>query len=308
LRKLVGDGRSVILISHKIEDIEALCDKVTILRQGVVCGEMDKPFNREKILEMIFGKMASLSPRISLAAGKTILFMDQVSAPGGRNGLKNCTAKIKQKEVIGLSGLEGSGQGIFLRCAAGLARSTKGSIFLNGFNMKGKKYHHFNKSGITFLPAARLDEGLISGMTIFEHFALKIGAGHFFVPKKDVILKSFDGIQQYHIQGTTESRVDSLSGGNQQRLLLSLLPQKPVLLLLENPTRGLDVESANWVWQQLQTLCTERTSIVFSSSDLEEMLRVSDRIFVFFSGRIVQHFDASKTDIQELGRAVSGLS
>ena len=103
-----------------------------------------------------------------------------------------------------------------------------------------------------------------------------------------------------------ESAVDSLSGGNQQRLLLSFLPADPVLLLLENPTRGLDVESGIWVWQHLHQYCRKRTGIVFSSSELDEILMVADRVLVFFNGQIIKDVDTSETDIHELSRAIAG--
>ena len=100
--------------------------------------------------------------------------------------------------------------------------------------------------------------------------------------------------------------VEELSGGNQQRLLLSFLPANPVLLLLENPTRGLDIESVNWVWQHLHTYCGKKTGIVFSSPELDEILMVADRVLVFFNGRIIKEVEAAKTNVQELGKAIAG--
>jgi ABC-type uncharacterized transport system ATPase subunit len=100
--------------------------------------------------------------------------------------------------------------------------------------------------------------------------------------------------------------VESLSGGNQQRLLLSFLPSHPKLLLLENPTRGLDLESAMWVWNHLLTFKKGGTGIVFSSSELDEILMVADRILVFFEGRIIKNVAAELTDSQQLSRAIAG--
>ncbi len=113
-------------------------------------------------------------------------------------------------------------------------------------------------------------------------------------------------IDNFRIKGRPQSAVEALSGGNQQRLLLSFLPANPVLLLLENPTRGLDIESVNWVWQHLRTYCGKKTSIVFSSPELDEILMVADRVLVFFNGRIIKEVEATKTDVQQLGRAIAG--
>ena len=123
---------------------------------------------------------------------------------------------------------------------------------------------------------------------------------------QDAYQRAGQRIDQFRIKGQPDSAVEALSGGNQQRLLLSFLPDKPVLLLLENPTRGLDIESVNWVWQHLHTYCGQKTSIVFSSPELDEILMVADRVLVFFNGRIIKEVEASKTNVQDLGRAIAG--
>jgi simple sugar transport system ATP-binding protein len=102
--------------------------------------------------------------------------------------------------------------------------------------------------------------------------------------------------------------VETLSGGNQQRLLLSLIPAAPSLLLLENPTRGLDVESAHWVWSELRQYCDRGATVVFSSSELDEILQVSDRVLVFFEGRVVADERTAETDSLTLGRAIAGFA
>jgi simple sugar transport system ATP-binding protein len=231
--------------------------------------------------------------------------MKNVTGTGGRTGLKDCDIVVRQGEVIGLAGLEGSGQGVFLRLAGGLKQPIKGSIQLSGRKMINQGYHAFQRRGVTFMPASRLEEGLISGLSITEHFALQ--------SQKTLIVRwpeaqktSTERIENFRVKGLPDSQVDDLSGGNQQRLLLSFLPADPVLLLLENPTRGLDMESVNWVWQHLHKYCQTETSIIFSSSELDEILMVADRILVFYDGRIIADVDSADTDVHELGRAIAG--
>jgi len=113
-------------------------------------------------------------------------------------------------------------------------------------------------------------------------------------------------IETFRIKGRPQTPVEELSGGNQQRLLLSFLPPDPRLLLLENPTRGLDLESVNWVWQLLQSYTREGTSIVFSSPELDEILMVADRVLVFFNGRVIMDAAAAETDAPKLGSAIAG--
>jgi simple sugar transport system ATP-binding protein len=172
--------------------------------------------------------------------------------------------------------------------------------------MKNQDYHAYNRRGVTFMPASRLEEGLISGLTITEHFALQTQQHRFVVKWQEAHRLAGRRIERFRIKGLPDSQVDALSGGNQQRLLLSFLPMDPVLLLLENPTRGLDMESVNWVWQHLQKYCLNQTSIIFSSSELDEILMVADRILVFFNGRIIKDIKSAETNASDLGKAIAG--
>ncbi|QTA92221.1 putative ABC transporter, ATP-binding protein [Desulfonema magnum] len=306
LNKLASQGKSVILVSHKLEDADALCDKITVLRQGTVAGEMNKPFDTKILLEMMFGT-PPLPPSCScLGSGEELFVMKGVSARGGRAGLKNCNTVIRQGEVVGLAGLEGSGQGVFLRIAAGLKVPFKGELYLQDMKMNGKDHHAFKQAQVNFLPGSRLEEGLIPGLTLAEHFALLENRKGFFVRWAEAFQKANAQIKKFRITGTPESTVESLSGGNQQRLLLSFLPENSLLLLLENPTRGLDPESAHWVWQHLRTYCERGTSIVFSSSELDEILMIADRVAVFFDGKIIKDVKTDETDVNELGMAIAG--
>ena len=306
LKKLSSEGKSVILVSHKLEDVEALCDKITVLRRGAVAGEMERPFATNTLLEMMFGAPPAPLSRAATKPGEVLLDMRQIDAAGGRAGLKNCSVAIRQGEVVGLAGLEGSGQEVFLRVAAGLQPPSRGSICLGGTGMNGKDYHAFKNQGVVFLPASRLEEGLISGLNIAEHFSLLDKPKEFFVEKQNAFQSAAERIVHFQIKGTPGTMVESLSGGNQQRLLLAFLPADPVMLLLANPTRGLDMESVRWVWQILHQYCSHRSCIAFSSSDLDEILMVADRVLVFFEGAVIKDTRADQTDVHELGRAIGG--
>jgi simple sugar transport system ATP-binding protein len=156
------------------------------------------------------------------------------------------------------------------------------------------------------LPASRLEEGLISGLNIAEHVSLLDKQKGFFVRRQDAFQTAKKNIAKFRIKGEPESAIATLSGGNQQRLLLSFLPADPVLLLLGNPTRGLDMESVRWVWQHLHQYCKHNTCIAFSSSELDEILMVADRVLVFFDGTIIKDTRTDRTDVHELGRAIAG--
>ena len=306
LKKFASEGKSVLLVSHKLQDAEALCDTVTVLREGVVTGSVNQPYDADAILEMMFGVLPGTPSRSAVEYGETVLSMKQVYGSGGRTGLSNCTISIRQGEMVGLAGLGGSGQEVFLRLAGGITKPSMGSIELLGKEVQGENLHAFKKAGVVFLPASRLEEGLMPGLNITEHFALQDQGDGLFIKWHEASGTAQAKIKKFRVMGTSESIVESLSGGNQQRLLLSLLSKDSKLLLLEQPTRGLDVESANWVWWHLHKYCLRKTSVFFSSSDLDEILMVADRVLVFFDGRIVKDVRKDETNIDELTRAIVG--
>ncbi len=306
LKTLAAEGKSVLLVSHKLEDVMALCDEATVMRQGKVSGRMTAPFDVNQLLQMMFGTLPSPPVHQPSKPGKPVLALKGVSAPGGRAGLENCNITIREGEIVGLAGLEGSGQGVFLRVAAGLANPTRGTVTFNDQILNGGGYHDFKKRGGAFIPASRIEEGLIPGLTISEHFSLNEKQGHFFSAGKAALNQAVKSISKFNIKGRPEMDAAALSGGNQQRLLLSLLPASPAVLLLENPTRGLDLGSGHWVWHHLQAQAAQGTAIVFSSSELDEIMMVADRTIVFYNGSVVMDVPAHQADAETLGRAVAG--
>ncbi len=306
LRQLAEQGKSVVLVSHKLEDIQALCDRVTVLRQGAVVGERSRPFEPRDLLGLMFGTAPSPPPRCRAEPGEPLLAFHDVGAAGGRSGLRECDVTLRKGELVGLAGVEGSGQGVFLRLAAGLRHPLRGEVTFHGERLTGYRHRPGQGGGITFLPAGRLEEGLIAGLTVREHFALNRERVPFLIPWSEANRAAASGIERFRIRGTPATPAEALSGGNQQRLLLSLIPPDPSLLILENPTRGLDLESAHFVWGELQRYCSTGTTIVFSSAELDEILMVADRILVFYNGKIVLDTPTSLTDTDALGTAIAG--
>ena len=307
LRKLAGEGKTILLVSHKLEDVEALCDRITVLRRGKVEGEMGLPFESKRLLGWMFGNELPPPPCFERRTeeGVLTLAMEGVSASGGRAGLSPCHVAVRQGEVVGLAGLEGSGQGLFLRLAAGLERPETGKIRVAEKDMTGKDHHAYRARRVTFLPAGRLEEGLMPGLTIMEHFALH-QEGAMMIHWPNAQRRAEQGIERFRIRGSPLSVAESLSGGNQQRLLLALLPANPSLLLLEHPTRGLDMDSVQWVWEKLMAYADEGTSIVFSSAELDEIFQMADRVLVFFNGVVVKDVRTCDTTMEELAKAIAG--
>jgi simple sugar transport system ATP-binding protein len=146
----------------------------------------------------------------------------------------------------------------------------------------------------------------VSGLSIAEHFVLADGAQRFFVDWDEARRSAQERIEDNRIVGRPDSTADGLSGGNQQRLLLAMMPPHVRVLLMEHPTRGLDIESAAWVWARLLERRAAGCAIVFASADLDELLRYSDRILVYFAGRVLKVLDARATTGEELGYLIGG--
>ena len=306
LRKLAEQGKTAIFVSHKLEDVEGLCGRVAVLQRGKLVGEAQPPYVTAELVQMMFGKTIQLENRTQCATDQTAIQLKNVSLEDYRMSIRSVNLSVCKGEVIGLAGLEGSGQRQFLRACAGLMRPVEGSIWVGGKNLTGRNYHTFSKAGVTYLPAARLEEGLIEGLTLAEHFTLVEGGKGLFIQREQMRALTQERIEDFNIKGTPANRIESLSGGNQQRALLALMRTPLSLVLMEHPTRGLDIESAIYIWGKLKERCKQGTSILFISSDLEEVLHYSDRILVFFGGKISNPIDAATTGVDQLGQMIGG--
>ncbi|MBW6473467.1 MAG: ATP-binding cassette domain-containing protein [Anaerolineaceae bacterium] len=307
LRILAEQGKTIIFVSHKLEDVEILCGKVAILRKGILVGELPAPYQTDKLVEMMFGKVITLGDRNNVSQSNIVFELKNIFVEQYPMRIENVNFRLQAGEVIGLAGMEGSGQDVLLRACVGLIRPISGSVIVIGKDLTGKNYHEFMKNGVSFLPASRLEEGLVPGLTLAEHFTI---AGEetkgLFIDKEYFKQKAEKMIDEYHIIGHQSSTVESLSGGNQQRAALSLLRNSLSIILLEHPTRGLDIESAIYMWGKLKERCMLGTSIFFISGDLEEILQYSDRILVFFSGHVSPPLDAVTTSLDQLGQLIGG--
>lgn len=305
LHRLTEEGKTVIFVSHKLEEVKRLCSKLTVLAHGKVAGEGEADLPTEELVKMMFGQALTIGKRCAVTLGNPIFELQDITLSDWRLEVKRISLKVRAGEVIGLAGLEGSGQQLVLRGCAGLLKPSAGHIKIGNQEMTGRPYQDFIEAGLGYMPAGRLEEGLISGMTLSEHIALIEKDPPFFINWNRAGERASQCIREFNIKGGPASLVEGLSGGNQQRALLSLLPPQPKLLLMEHPTRGLDMESTEYIWRLLQARTQQGTAILFTSSDPEELLDQSDRILIFFGGK-VKVMDACGTSLFQLGEAIGG--
>lgn len=307
LKFLAKQGKTIIFVSHKLEDVEDLCDKVAILRKGKLVGEEESPYDTDHLVEMMFGKQIKVGSPETFAKEEVNFEITDLIVEKYPLRIGPVDFQLRKGEVVGLAGMEGSGQDLLLRACVGLLRPIAGHVFVNGKDLTNKNYLEFMQNGVSYLPASRLEEGLVPGLTLTEHFTITADRGNeIFIDRAHFQEKTKNKIEEYRIIGQPETPVESLSGGNQQRAALSLLKESLSVILLEHPTRGLDMESVIYMWDKLKERCRQDASIFFISADLDEILQYSDRILVFFSGQVSYPLDASKTSLEQLGQLIGG--
>jgi simple sugar transport system ATP-binding protein len=316
LRTLSKQGRSIIFVSHKLEDVEALCDEVTVMRRGQVVGDLDLHDARRdssghlsiasRIVAMMFGKELAPPVKPATRTDDIALHLDGLILQDDRLTIDVGSLAVKRGEVLGIAGLEGSGQQSFLLACAGLQLPAAGSVRLGDLDLTHKPYPTWLNAGVSYVPADRLRDGLIAGLTIQDHFALRLSNKGGFVNRAETLAAAEQAIATFNIRGKPDTFVERLSGGNQQRAELALMPTPLNLILMEHPTRGLDIESAVYIWQQLIARCQQGTAIIFASSDLDEIMQYSDRVIVFSGGRVSAPFDAASLTVDQLGQMIGG--
>ena len=305
LQRLKNRGATILLVSHKLEEIDNLCDAVTVLRHGRVTAQRSRPFDRDDLLRAMFDVVPE-HHGFSTAVGRSapLLALREAAGGSGRAALRPVTLTISSGEVVGLAGIEGSGQGILLKLACGLQPPSSGEVEVLG-TARPPTSPSTLVPGTAFLPADRLAEGLFPTMTLREHHLLA-GAGPALLTATSGRTETQQAIDRHGIKGEPQQPVEALSGGNQQRLLLSLIAPETKLICLENPTRGLDVQSAAATWERLRGFAGKGAAIVFASPDLEELRAQASRVLVFFDGRVVLDSPTTATTHHHVSRAILG--
>jgi simple sugar transport system ATP-binding protein len=305
LRTLASEGLIVLFVSHKLEEVEELCSRVTVMQKGKVVGERSLPCPTDELVSMMFGKSVELGRASGRPGDEVTVSVAGLSSAVGRRRVEDVDLDVRAGEILGLAGLAGSGQRALLRALAGLDHPGHGTIILDGHDITAVPHRRRRRLGVHYLPAGRLEEGLFPGLTLTEHIALAAPSGSV-VDWSAAETETDAAIAEYQVVGTPAMPIEDLSGGNQQRMLLAMMPEHVRLLLLEEPTRGLDIESANRIWERLLARAAGGTAILVASADLDELIRYCHRIAVFFDGRIIDVVDGATADPLVIGSLIGG--
>ncbi|MCA0317941.1 MAG: ABC transporter ATP-binding protein [Proteobacteria bacterium] len=319
LRRLAGEGRSIILVTHKLKEIMAVTDHVSVMRRGEMVATLATgATSPRELAELMVGRSVLLDPdRNARPPGATVLTVEGLSLVDARGHLRldDASFEVRAGEIVGVAGVSGNGQSELLDILAGLRQPTGGRILLDGVPIRpGDDPVALRERGLRHVPEDRLRRGLVAAFDAADSAVLgctpepAFGPGPFLDRAAEIAdcearMASFDIRPRAPTLGTA-----LFSGGNQQKLVLAReMERAPRLLLVGQPTRGVDVGAIAFIHARLVALRDAGAAVLLVSSELDEILALSDRILVMCGGRIVGERRAGETDETELGLMMAGL-
>lgn len=319
LRNMAAQGNSIILISHKLHEVMALSDRVTVLRDGEVCADvLTRETSQEALAQLMVGrKMAPCHREGVFSPGKTVLELQGVCAQGdkGTEALAEVSLAIREGEILGIAGVSGNGQKELAEVIAGLRKITKGKLILNGKESTRMSPARIIQQGLGYIPEDRLHVGSIPSFSIWENLILK---DHHLAPyAKNLLLQnqvimshSSSLVEKYGVKTPNlETPTSSLSGGNIQRVILAReITRSPVALVAAYPTRGLDIGATEYLHSKLLEARSHGIGVLLISEDLEELLSICDNIAVLYEGRVMKVMSVEETDERILGLLMAGIA
>ena len=319
MQEMAKEGKSVLFITHKLDEIKQVAARCTILRKGKYIATVEvNNTSKEELSEMMVGRKVSLSlTKKDPQAGDTILEVRNLSKRDKaheKNTLKNISFELKRGEILCIAGIEGNGQTDLVYALTGINTSDSGEIFLDGENITKSKIRFRTETGLAHIPEDRHKHGLVLEYTVADNSVLqtyyqKDFQKGGFLNEQAISSYAKKLIEQFDIRSSRgENTITrSMSGGNQQKIILAReIDRNPKVLIAVQPTRGLDVGAIEFVHKELLRHRDEGNAVLLVSLELEEVMNVSDRILVMFEGEIVADVNPKNVSFQELGLYMSG--
>jgi general nucleoside transport system ATP-binding protein len=316
-RQMAADGHALVFISHKLDEILALTDRVTVLRDGRVVGtRLTSEVTKRVLANMMVGREVMLERhRPPLQPGDVRLRLENVTAlnEDGKPVLKNINVEVHSGEIVGVAGVSGNGQRPLARAIAGLRPISEGRIILDGEDVAGRNPAQMFNAGLGYIPEERMHDGVIKEFTVAENAILQDHgrppfSNGFFLDFKAVADHAGKLIHAYNVKTPNqETPVKSLSGGNIQKLILAReLAREPRFLIASQPTRGVDIGATEYIHAQLLRQRSAGLATLLISEDLDEIKALSDRIMVLFGGEIMGIVRNDDVTVEELGLMMAG--
>ncbi|HZK29096.1 MAG TPA: ABC transporter ATP-binding protein [Clostridia bacterium] len=319
LRKLTDEGLTIIFITHKLAEVMDVCDCCTVLRNGCVVSALDVCHikSKEQLASLMVGKDVDLIVHKTAATpGETILAVHQLGYTTEQHveRLSEVEFEVSSGEILGVCGVDGNGQSELVRCIAGLLKPTTGQVVIKGQDVTGKPPKSILKHGVSHIPEDRLKMAMIKEMTVNENLILMAYdqpayGRHLFLNKKWIAKHSLEICEMYNIKTPgLDIEASKLSGGNQQKLVVGReLDRSPDLLIAVHPARGLDIGATKYIQSRLVEERDRGAAVFLVSTDLDEILELSDRIIVMYNGKIMETLPRHKATREYVGLLMAGI-
>jgi simple sugar transport system ATP-binding protein len=323
LRRMRDQGRTVVIITHKLSEVLAISDEVTVMRDGRVVGRLKTAgTSAAEIARLMVGRDVLLRVEKAQAqSGATLLTVRDLSvmAPGGAvRRLSGVSFNVRAGEIVGIAGVEGNGQTELIEALAGLipAAQVSGSIAFGGQDITALSARRRKEIGIAYIPEDRHRRGLLLDFSVSENTILGVhyrkpavtGVGSFLLNRAGILARTEQVIRDFDVRPPRPAlAARALSGGNQQKLMIGRefeLP--PTLLLISQPTRGVDIGAIEFIHRKIVAMRDAGCAVLLVSAELEEVTALSDRLLVLHDGRIAGEVDPSQASSEEIGLLMTG--
>jgi len=303
INELKSQGCGIVYISHRLKEIFEICDDITVLRDGKFINECHvSETNEDGLIEMMVGrKLEEQYPRIQVEKGSVCLEILNLSGPG----VHDVTFNLHHGEILGVSGLMGAGRTELMKIIYGAAKRKQGEIIINSHPVNPKSPQEGLDNGIAYISEDRKGDGLILALSVKENMSLctlkQLSKG-LQIAHKDEEIAVADFIQLFNIKTPSQDQIiGNLSGGNQQKVAIAKgLMTHPKVLILDEPTRGVDVGAKKEIYQLINQFKAEGMSIILVSSEMAEILGMSDRVLVMHEGRITGEFSSQEANQEKI--------
>lgn len=319
MKNLAKEGKSILFITHKLNEIMEVADRCTILRKGKYIGTVDiKDTTKEELSRMMVGRDVSFSvDKKPAQPGETVLKVEHMTVPSkvhSNNAVKDVSFNVRRGEIVCIAGIDGNGQSEFVQALTGLEKMSSGKIIFEGKDITNATIREKSKAGMSHIPEDRHKHGLVLDYTLEQNMVLQRYWDHEFqtagfIKNKAVRTYSDKLIEQYDVRSGQGSStiVRSMSGGNQQKAIIAReIDKDPELLVAVQPTRGLDVGAIEYIHKQLVAQRDSGKAVLLVSLELDEVMDVSDRILVMYEGELVGQLDPKQITVEELGLYMAG--
>jgi ABC-type uncharacterized transport system ATPase subunit len=320
MRNLIKEGKSIIIITHKLKEIKAVADRCTVIRRGKSIGTVDvAETSQASLAEMMVGRHVNFKvDKKESTPGEVVLQIDSISAKNNRKvmGLKNFSIEVRKGEIVGIAGVEGNGQSEIVETITGLRKVESGTIVLNGKDITNLPIRQRIEKGVGHIPEDRQRRGLVLDYSLESNMVLEVYnkqpfAKHGLLNRSAIRKYANKILENFDVRSGegASSIARTLSGGNQQKAIIGReLELDPDLLIAVQPTRGLDVGSIEYIHKRLIEHRDNGKAVLLISLELDEVLQLSDRIAIVNNGELIGIVQSSETNENEVGLMMAGVS